>query len=85
VYHNGISNNAIGMCSEPWYQAWRRSQRWWNKDNQWNWWYYWTADSNGDFLYDGVWIFELNASHSVADTYDGADYRNEFYVRCFKD
>jgi hypothetical protein len=27
VYHNGISNNAIGMCSEPWYQASWRSQR----------------------------------------------------------
>lgn len=69
-----------------WYEVWGWDHytEWTNKESYYylkkRWGYYWTNHENGeDYLYDWVWMFDTEN----IDPYDGADYRNEFYVRCF--
>lgn len=78
--------NALYLSSEgtEWYDVWgwNQYQAWVSRKNPRLWGYYWTNHENwGDYLYDWVWIFDTDN----IDPYDGADYRNKFYVRCFKD
>ncbi len=67
-----------------WYEVWGwdKYEEWLDKDlnNGQTWGFYWTNRTNWEYLHDWVWMFDTRN----LDLIDWADYRNEFYVRCFK-
>ena len=81
VGHPGVSNDEIVMCYQPWYEDGWRLSHWYNQNVTYDWWFYWSSSANWDsYLYDWVWYFDVDKMDAI----DAADYRNKFYVRCFK-